>query len=350
MSPAASHSFFHTFLDDSLKHGTTKDEIPLDQAIWTRLSSRSLTGGNSRDRTKFIKSHGFETQVYSLDKLTIRSHTKCPIVATQVHMEPCYDCCHHQDGGDKAMVPVELQKNESPPDSPPTTIQSTRESNSPIEIAATSSLLMSDTETQFIDQFLQAQLTPSSPAPSNNDTGDGGSRCSMHVRSHIPPPPPIISYECYFDDSNGNGDASLDVGRDCFFRTNSAIRDSPVFFYMSKHFPLNFQDLFPVLPWLATELISADNLRHFEASCPAGFPIRVEVPLMPSLKMRVTILKGERRCDTEVNFNVPENYTPAILLPLFMPWNFTFLPRSLTAHAPLNICICRVSAFSFFAS
>ena len=85
---------------------------------------------------------------------------------------------------------------------------------------------------------------------------------------------------------------------------------------MSEDFPLTVEMLLNVLEVIAPQFKHFQKLRDFiEMKLPPGFPVKVDIPVLPTVSARVTFhdfhWKNEEKLSDEL-FSIPEGYVPVL--------------------------------------
>lgn len=119
-----------------------------------------------------------------------------------------------------------------------------------------------------------------------------------------PPPNPSITWEEYIEAEPGQ---YPNMGRDVVYKeSNKNFRATVA---MSKDFPLSVDMLLNVLEVIAP-FKHFSKLREFVTlKLPSGFPVKIDIPILPTVSAKITFQKFEFRDDISPDlFVIPENY------------------------------------------
>jgi len=123
-------------------------------------------------------------------------------------------------------------------------------------------------------------------------------------RASIPPPTnPFMSWEEYM---NAKKDAEL--GR--FRKEKMTRRSFEANIFMSDEFPVKIQDLLNILEMLGPQAKLYKRIKEFVTDqLPPGFPVRITIPLIPTIKATVSFLEFQYCSDLDSTlFQVPSHY------------------------------------------
>lgn len=162
---------------------------------------------------------------------------------------------------------------------------------------------------------LTESLDGSSIEQINNDNGAVKDSKAAHRESLPPPPPTNVSWEDYYSAEPGNFPT---LGREQKCKVVKTPFSASV--AMSEDFPITkneFLDLISIIP-----LKHFKKMKEFiELRLPSGFPVRLDVPVIPLLSARITFeefnfLDGPI---DESLFNIPQDYVedPNLMKSLF---------------------------------
>ncbi|KAI1706022.1 hypothetical protein DdX_13250 [Ditylenchus destructor] len=142
---------------------------------------------------------------------------------------------------------------------------------------------------------LSTGIFPSGPEENEDHSKKG--------KSLPPPPPPKISWEEYKNWSDGRPP----VGRTPVVKTNS--KELKAVVAMSQDFPLPVSVLVDILE-IVSPFKHIGKLRDFcKSKLPPGFPVYLEIPLLPTISAKITFQKFEWRNDlTAKFFTIPGAY------------------------------------------
>ncbi|KAI1705422.1 hypothetical protein Ddc_15747 [Ditylenchus destructor] len=155
----------------------------------------------------------------------------------------------------------------------------------------------------FIKEFTTGNFRNGSPADDSEENGDHSLAHSKNRKSLPPPPPPRISWEEYKNWSGGRPP----LGRTPVEKTNS--KEFKAVIAMSQDFPLPVSVLVDILE-IVSPFKHIGKLRDFcQARLPPGFPVKLEIPLLPTISAKITFQKFEWRDDlTAKFFTIPRAY------------------------------------------
>jgi hypothetical protein len=128
------------------------------------------------------------------------------------------------------------------------------------------------------------------------------SRLARHKQSLPPPPPNSISFDNYLS-------TGVPLGRD---REQSEVNKTfKARVWMCDSFPLHVNDLVRIVTVLAPHHKHLETLRSFIAErLPPGFPVRVQMPVFPTVKATIDFVNYEEAPQDESLFEVPVGYEP----------------------------------------
>jgi hypothetical protein len=126
----------------------------------------------------------------------------------------------------------------------------------------------------------------------------------QHRKSLPPPPKSDVTWEEYACSKAG---AAPCLGRKQIAK--SSARNFKAIVAMSAEFPVSVDVLVDILEILAPVKHLSKLRQLCESRLPPGFPVKLEVPLLPTISAHVTFQNFEWRDDLrEYSFNVPTNY------------------------------------------
>jgi hypothetical protein len=123
---------------------------------------------------------------------------------------------------------------------------------------------------------------------------------------------PAVSFEEYFE-----GELAKDIGKGkgllyASEKYREKVREFKGNVWFSKEFPLSIEEVMPVIELLTPTGKHFQKLKQFvELKMPpeAGFPVKIEIPVFPTIVGTVSFLHFEEKNDFEPNFfNVPMDY------------------------------------------
>ncbi|KAK9874289.1 hypothetical protein WA026_002641 [Henosepilachna vigintioctopunctata] len=122
--------------------------------------------------------------------------------------------------------------------------------------------------------------------------------------SLVPPPDKCISWEQYINSELNNYPR---LGRDLVYKESSKSFKATI--AMSSDFPLSVDMLLNVLEVIAP-FKHFSKLRDFiTLKLPTGFPVKVEIPILPTVTAKITFQHFEFRSDIpKTLFSIPKNY------------------------------------------
>ena len=86
---------------------------------------------------------------------------------------------------------------------------------------------------------------------------------------------------------------------------------------MTNEYPIKIEHFVPLAEWLLERVAAPVGIRKLAAALP-GFPARVEVPIIPSVKMRGTVLSCAAKSNLEGDdLKVPSGYVRDDIFPIF---------------------------------
>ncbi|KAK6180317.1 hypothetical protein SNE40_012497 [Patella caerulea] len=138
-----------------------------------------------------------------------------------------------------------------------------------------------------------------------NISKGGWDNCEFDRRQSLPPPPvPNVSWEDYISFNPGNPPT---LGRTPIAKENSKGFRATI--AMSEDFPMTVEVLLDVLEVVAP-FKQFQKLREFMTSkLPSGFPVKIEIPVFPTVSAKVTFTFFEWRNDLEdYLFKLPDDY------------------------------------------
>lgn len=169
-----------------------------------------------------------------------------------------------------------------------------------------------------LPSYQDASPTDSEPKSSNNKEDDASAAASS-------PPLTPVSPEEYFSDIDLNG---RDIGRPC--KISSKVQRFKANLWLSEEFPIKLQEqVLPILDLMSTMASPhVSKLKDFiTMQLPAGFPVKIEIPLFHVLNACVTFgnvfglttsipnvnhIQEDERLTCIIDdccFDVPANYT-----------------------------------------
>ncbi|XP_022648414.1 ankyrin repeat domain-containing protein 13C-B-like isoform X2 [Varroa jacobsoni] len=125
-------------------------------------------------------------------------------------------------------------------------------------------------------------------------------------RESLPPPPPCtLTWDDYINNNN-NEDAPI-LGRTPVCKYTRKSFKAVV--AMSNDFPMSVEHLLNILEFI-TPFKHFNKLREFvEMKLPSGFPVKIELPILPTVTARVTFQEFEFRDNLHPQlFHIPQGY------------------------------------------
>lgn len=131
-------------------------------------------------------------------------------------------------------------------------------------------------------------------------------------RPSLPPPPPCtVTWEEYSAAAAAISERAPALGRPIVVK-NTTKAFSPTI-WMCDDFPLSTDEVIKLLEILAPTHKHLGKLKQFVATkLPSGFPIKVELPVFPTVTAQVTFLEYEGGEQSEDLFYIPQGYTEKV--------------------------------------
>ena len=330
--PTMSKSAVHDLIDTLLRDGVVIDELPLEDLTWT-------------PKNKNKKVHHFRTELFQVSGLGWKQRTRIPCV--DLIMKECVDACRNVPIEEHAKKRTSVLKTTSK-DQGLQALQYLSESDLSQELERRLSVDdMRDADSGDDDEITATQAPISAAATQLNDatkvdaelrerlnnvfghrtrqpttaTTQGGATITNVAKFHLhdfphPRLAPNMTSNRYFHVSSQDS-SGLQLGRECSYSTQSFTKDKPMSVFMCRDFPLNIQDLIPVLIPLCGRAVNAELLKVFLSQVGPGFPVRAEFPFFEWLSLKVTVLNYSNKVNLKPeDFQVPSDYRIDEILPV----------------------------------
>lgn len=147
--------------------------------------------------------------------------------------------------------------------------------------------------------------TTQSPAIANNVTGGSPEEAPSYRRDSLSPPP---TSTCTWDEYMAAEPGKHPVlGRSVVYKESA--KSFKATLAMSKTFPLTVQTLLDVLEVVAPFKHFAKLREFITMKLPPGFPVKIDIPILPTITATVTFQKFELRDSFPENmFEIPAHF------------------------------------------
>jgi hypothetical protein len=161
-------------------------------------------------------------------------------------------------------------------------------------------------------------------------------RDCYHIKSFSRPTSDNSSNcETYFSDkfqSMENITFMSQIGRECYFHSESANQLDPLFIFACKDFPLSIRELFPFFDFFFPTSQTLPEIKRFFLEQIDGFPVRFQTPVMKILndkvevELKISLIEFkndlQNNLDFEKEYNVIKDYDNGKILPIFFTSDF----------------------------